>query len=164
VETSKDYGGTTINKKRVIEMVTEKEHTAIYDLFHKLTEAWDSGNGEAYGACFTDDADYVTFQGEHLKGRKEIADVHQELWNGVLRGSSLLGEIKQIRFLTSEVAIFHGLGVVKLRFQKKAPSKRDSINTNVIVKENEEWKIAAFQNGRITKPGLIQKIFMKLSK
>ncbi len=145
-------------------MVLEKEQVAIEELFNKLTEAWDSGNGEAYGSCFTEDADYVTFQGEHLKGRKEIIDVHQELWNGVLRGSNLLGEIKQIRFLSPDVAVFHGLGVVKLRFQKKAPSNRDSINTNVIVKEKAEWKISAFQNGRITKPSWIQKFFMKMSK
>ncbi|RIX50044.1 SgcJ/EcaC family oxidoreductase [Paenibacillus nanensis] len=133
-------------------------------LFGKLKLAWDRGDGEAYGACFTEDADYVTFQGEHLQGRKAIADTHQQLWNNVLRGSTLEGEIKKIHFVTPEFAIFHGLGVVKLRWQKTAPKKRDSINTNVAVKQNGEWKIAAFQNSRITGTGLMQKIFTKFSK
>ncbi|WP_068622269.1 SgcJ/EcaC family oxidoreductase [Paenibacillus tuaregi] len=136
----------------------------IESLFERLKLAWDRGDGEAYGACFTEDADYVTFQGEHLQGRKAIADTHQELWNSVLRGSALEGEIKKIRFITPEIAIFHGLGVVKLRWQKTAPKKRDSINTNIAVKQNGEWKIAAFQNSRISGPGLMQKLFMKLSK
>ncbi len=125
--------------------------------------AWDRGDGEAYGACFTEDADYVTFQGDHLQGRRAIADTHQELWNSVLRGSTLEGEIKKIHFITPELAIFHGLGAVKLKWQKTAPKKRDSINTNVAIKQNGEWKIAAFQNSRISGPSLMQKIFMKVS-
>lgn len=133
-------------------------------LFEKLKLAWDRGDGEAYGACFTEDADYVTFQGEHLQGRKAIADTHQQLWNSVLRGSTLEGEMKKIHFITPEFAIFHALGAVKLRWQKTAPKKRDSINTNVVVKQNGEWKIAAFQNSRVSGPGLMQKIFTKLSK
>ncbi|GIP23163.1 SgcJ/EcaC family oxidoreductase [Paenibacillus sp. J22TS3] len=136
----------------------------IESLFERLKLAWDRGDGEAYGVCFTEDADYVTFQGEHLQGRKAIADTHQELWNSVLRGSALEGEIKKIRFITPEIAIFHGLGVVRLRWQKTAPKKRDSINTNIAVKQNGEWKIAAFQNSRISGPGLMQKLFTKLSK
>ncbi|WP_064745757.1 SgcJ/EcaC family oxidoreductase [Paenibacillus sp. UNC451MF] len=131
--------------------------------FEKLKLAWDRGDGEAYGACFTEDADYVTFQGDHLQGRRAIADTHQELWNSVLRGSTLEGEIKKIHFITPELAIFHGLGAVKLKWQKTAPKKRDSINTNVAIKQNGEWKIAAFQNSRISGPSLMQKIFMKVS-
>ncbi|SHE87615.1 conserved hypothetical protein [Seinonella peptonophila] len=145
-------------------MEKEKEIREIEDLFKKLAIAWDQGDGKAYGLCFTENADYITFQGEHLQGRKEISDTHQKLWEGVLRGSMLEGQIKKIEFLTSEVAVFHGLGVVKLRWQSNAPKKRDSINTNVVVKENGEWKIAAFQNGRIQSPGLMQKIFTLFSK
>lgn len=89
--------------------------------------------------------------------------MHQELWNGVLRGSTLNGEIVKIDFITPELAIFHGWGAVKMRWQKQAPKKRDSINTNVVVKQNGEWRIAAFQNSRISGPGLMQKIFTKMS-
>lgn len=136
----------------------------IESLFRKLKMAWDQGDASAYGSCFTEDADYVTFQGEHLQGREAISDTHQVLWNSVLKGSTLEGEIKNIRFISPEMAVFHGLGVVKLKWQKKAPVKRDSINTNVVVKQNGKWIIAAFQNSRISRPGLMQKIFMKLSK
>jgi uncharacterized protein (TIGR02246 family) len=145
-------------------MPLKQSKAEIEQLFHQLSQAWDQGDDEAFGACFTEDADYVTFQGDYLKGRKEIEKVHQQLWNGILRGSTMHGEIKQIRFLTPDVAIFHGVGAVKLRFHKTAPKKRNSINTNVIVKNNGEWKIAAFQNSRISKPGLMQTLFMKLSK
>lgn len=152
------------NNGRVKVMEMRNGVGEIESLFEKLKLAWNKGDGEAYGACFTEEADYVTFQGVHLQGRKAIAKTHQELWNSVLRGSTLEGELKKVLFVTPELAIFHGLGVVKLRWQKIPPQKRDSINTNVAVKRNGEWKIAAFQNSRISGPGLMQKIFMKLSK
>lgn len=147
-----------------MDMQEAQDRKEIESLFRKLKTAWDQGDEAAYGSCFTEDADYVTFQGEHLQGRKAISDSHKALWNSVLKGSTLEGEIKQIRFLSPETAVFHGLGVVKLRWQKQAPVKRDSINTNVVVKQNGHWVIAAFQNSRISPPGLMQKIFMKFSK
>ncbi|MEI0739780.1 SgcJ/EcaC family oxidoreductase [Paenibacillus sp. JTLBN-2024] len=105
-------------------MENRNQMKEIESLFEKMKLAWGKGDGEAYGACFTEDADYVTFQGEHLQGRKAIADTHQELWNSVLKGSTLEGEIKKIRFVTPDIAIFHGLGVVKLKWQKTAPKKK----------------------------------------
>lgn len=63
----------------------EKDLDAIRELFTALNEAWNNGDGTSYGECFTEDADYVTFIGQHLKGRKQIAEVHQWLFNGPLR-------------------------------------------------------------------------------
>lgn len=141
-----------------------EEIQAIEALFERLKQAWNKGDAGLYGSCFTDEADYVTFQGEHLQGRGAIADVHKALWQGVLKGSKLVGEIKDVRILSEDAAIFHGLGAVKLRWQKAAPKKRDSINTNMLVKQNGEWKIAAFQNSRISGPGLMQRLFTKFGK
>ncbi|MFC0213910.1 SgcJ/EcaC family oxidoreductase [Paenibacillus chartarius] len=160
-----DVGEKNDDKEKMnVVMKHAQDMDEIEFLFQKLKTAWDQGDGTAYGSCFTEDADYVTFQGEHLMGRKAIAESHQELWRSVLRGSTLDGEIKNIRFISPEMAIFHGLGAVKLRWQKNAPSKRDSINTNVVVKQNGKWMIAAFHNSRISGPSLMQKLFMKLSK
>jgi uncharacterized protein (TIGR02246 family) len=126
---------------------------AIHEVFSALSHAWQQGNGKAYSEIFTPDADYVTFFGQHLKGRSEIDHAHQALWNGPLRGSRLIADSNdmKLRFLTPELAIAHATGAVMMRWQKKAPASRDSINTNVLVKQNGEWKIAAFHNCRIKK-------------
>lgn len=138
------------------------DEESLKNLFQAMSKAWNSGDGEAFGACFTGDCDYVTFNGQHLKGRKAIAKVHQELFDGVLKRSKMEGDgIKDIRFLTSEIAIVHGVGAVRLRWQRKAPKGRESINTNVVIKKNGEWKIAAFHNCRIKNPNWVQKLFMK---
>ncbi|HET7578129.1 MAG TPA: SgcJ/EcaC family oxidoreductase [Bacillales bacterium] len=133
------------------------------NLFQAMSTAWNNGDGEAFGTCFTEDCDYVTFNGQHLEGRKAVAEVHQQLFDGVLRGSTMNHDIKDIRFLNSDTAIVHVVGAVKLRWQKSTPKGRDSINTNVAVKRNGVWKITAFHNCRIKGPNWIQKILMKTS-
>ncbi|MFD0617103.1 SgcJ/EcaC family oxidoreductase [Paenibacillus sp. GCM10027629] len=140
-----------------------EDRMAIQDLFNRLAQAWDAGDGAAYGQCFSEDADYVTFSGEHLKGRQDIHTVHQKLWDGVLRGSKLINQDTDmsLRFITPELAIAHATGVVQLRFHKKPPKARQSINTNVLVKIDGEWKVAAFHNCRIKRPNWIQRWMMR---
>ncbi len=130
----------------------EKDMQAMGDLFARLSHAWNEGDGYAYGECFTDDADYVTFMGQHLKGRKQIAEVHQWLFNGPLKGSRLessaISDLRP-RFVTPEVAVVHAHGEAKLSETQSDSGDRDSINTNVLVKQNGTWKITAFHNCRI---------------
>jgi len=137
------------------------DRQAIMQLFAQMSEAWNKGDAESFAACFTDDADYVTFNGSHLKGRREIADVHARLWSGVLRGSLLLGSSQELRFAAPDVALVHAVGAVQLRWQKRPPTRRLSINTNVVLKVNGQWRIAAFHNCRMQQPGWLQRLLVK---
>jgi len=129
-----------------------KDMKGLSDLFAALSDAWNKGDGAAFGDCFTEDADYVTFMGQHLKGKQQIAEVHQWLFQGPLRGSrlesSLLSEVRP-RFITPDVAVIHGIGEAKLADAAQDPNDRGSINTNVVIRQNGEWKITAFHNCRI---------------
>lgn len=130
----------------------EKEIQAMSELFAALSDAWNRGDGAAFGECFTEDADYVTFMGQHLKGREQIADVHQMLFNGPLKGSKLVSSATvelNPRFLTPTVAVVHAIGESTLADAAMDPANRGSINTNVVVKQNGKWKITAFHNCRI---------------
>ncbi|MBU5441095.1 SgcJ/EcaC family oxidoreductase [Paenibacillus sp. MSJ-34] len=133
-------------------MANREDVEAIQALFAKLTDSWNKGDGAAYGDCFTEDADYVTFAGQHLKGRKQIADTHEWLFNGPLKGSVLESRAAsglQPRFITPDVAIVHAIGEARLANPSEDPNDRGSINTNVAVKRNGEWKLTAFHNCRI---------------
>src|SRR5699024_12268193 len=46
----------------------------------------------------------------YLQGRRTIVETHNKLWNGVLKGSVLVGEITKLEFLSPEVVVFHGIG------------------------------------------------------
>lgn len=133
-------------------------------LFHELFSAWCHGDGTAFANCFTEDVDYITFFGQHLKGSKEVESSHQELFNGVLKGSQMQGRIMNIRFLNNELAIVHCIGNTKMPSQKKYSEKRESINTNIVIKQNGKWMITAFHNCRVKEPNFFIKWLMKKGK
>lgn len=133
-------------------MNRDKDERAIRELFNRMSAAWNKGDGRAFAACFTEDVDYITFFGQHLKGREAVAVAHQQLFDGIMKGSTLSGAdgITRMRFLTPDVAVVHAVGSIKMRWQVRPSKRRASINTNILVKDDHgAWLISAFQNTRI---------------
>jgi uncharacterized protein (TIGR02246 family) len=128
---------------------TSEEAEEIRRLAHRLFEAWNRGDGSAYASHFTEDSDYIAFDGTHLKGRQANAEHHQKLFDTWLKGSVLEGRVKDIRLVRPDVAVVHLGGGVRLRWQSKVAPGRQSIQTLVAVKDGGEWKFTAFQNTRL---------------
>jgi uncharacterized protein (TIGR02246 family) len=118
-------------------------------LHQRMLDAWDSGDGEAFAAPFRDDAVFVGFDGSAMRGREQIATVHQELFDRWLKGSRLVEECTEVRFAGPEVAIVHATGGTVLRGKSQPAPERDSIQTLVALREAGEWSFVSFQNTRI---------------
>lgn len=131
------------------ETTHQTDEARILALFEGLLEDWGRGDGEAYGSRFTEDADYVAFDGTLTRGRAEISASHQELFDRWLKGSRLTGRILGIKFLAPDVALVHAIGGTVMRGQTKPSPERDSIQTLVVVREGDEWRFAAFHNARV---------------
>ncbi len=141
------------------------DEAMVRHLFDQLIACWNRGDGYAYAALFTEDSDYVAFDGTHFRGRQANAQNHQKLFDTFLKGSTLEGqEINRLRFLTSDVALLHTTGTVKLRWQSKPAPGRRSIQTLVAVRESEGWRFAAFHNTRIQKRTLVGTLLLMLGK
>lgn len=125
---------------------------AVQAVFDRLTDAWNRGDGAAYGALFTADADYIDVTGTHTRGGAAIGRTHQFLFDGPLKGSRLgeNGNIADaVQFLAPDVALVIGGGGSRLAGQAEAPPDRQSVNTTVLVKRDGAWRIRAFQNNRV---------------
>jgi uncharacterized protein (TIGR02246 family) len=125
------------------------DEPAVRDLYQQLLDGWNQGSGAAFAAAFMEDGDLVAFDGTHFKGRREIAPFHQELFDKWLKGTRLVGKVKSVRFLTPDVAVMHCIGSTVMRGESEPSPERDSIQTLVVTRQNDEWRIAAFQNTRI---------------
>jgi len=126
---------------------------ALRALVLRLFDCWNRADAWAYAALFTEDSDYVAFDGTHLRGRQANARLHQALFAGFfLRGSVLEGEVESIRFPAPGVAILHVSGGVRLRWQSRARADRRSRQTLVALQEDGAWAFTAFHNARIQKP------------
>ena len=125
------------------------DEAAVRDLYRELMDGWNRGSGEAFAAVFTEDGDLIGFDGTHLKGRAEIATFHQELFDKWLKGTRLVGRVKDVRFLSSDVALMHAVGSTVMRGKTEPASERDSIQTLIATRPSGEWRLAAFQNTRL---------------
>jgi uncharacterized protein (TIGR02246 family) len=125
------------------------DEAAIRELFGLLLDDWGKGDGEAYGSRFTEDADYVAFDGTRTTGRREISASHQRLFDKFLKGTRLTGRILSIKFPSPDVALIHATGGTVMRGKTKPSPERDSIQTLVAVREGAEWRFGAFHNTRV---------------
>ena len=114
------------------------DEIAIRSLIARLHDAWARGDSKAYAACFTVNSDYITFNGIHLHGRSENAELHGALFRRVLRGTKLSAEVEGLELLSREVALV-----------RTADNRKKSYQTYVLVKNEADWLIRSFQNTRV---------------
>ncbi|MEG4070178.1 SgcJ/EcaC family oxidoreductase [Microcoleus sp. Pol11C2] len=87
---------------------TTADESAICDFLHQMIDAWNRGSGEDFGAPFSETADFIAFEGTHLKGRKEIAEFNQQAFDTVVNGTRLEGEVNFVHFLNPQLALMSG--------------------------------------------------------
>ena len=47
----------------------DEKVVAIRTLYKQMLDGWNSGSGDAFARPFTDDSDFIGFDGTHMKGR-----------------------------------------------------------------------------------------------
>lgn len=118
---------------------------AVREVLNGLSDPWDRGDGPGYASVFTDEASYVTIDGTTYRGRADIARGHQDIFDTFFKGSTLHGHVLDVRFVAPDVAVALRTGSVQTAEQPQPPSP-ESVQTFVVVKQDRDWKIAAFQN------------------
>ena len=130
-------------------------------LLDALTEAWNTGDATAYAGLFTGDADYITFFGLLMEGRRAIEESHRALFDGPLKGSRIgfgpeagsgQGDGVRIRALGPGVALVVARGGLMFPGQEAPDPDRGSVITLTAVRGAEGWRFASFQNTRIGTP------------
>ena len=56
-------------------MGSSNDKEAIRAIYQQKIDGWNSGNGKAFAAPYTDVTDYIGLDGTYLKGRQEIASL-----------------------------------------------------------------------------------------
>ncbi|MBF6272678.1 DUF4440 domain-containing protein [Nocardia sp. 852002-20019_SCH5090214] len=122
--------------------MTATDTTAIRALIERSRDAWNRGDGAAYGACFTADATDVTYLGSVYHGGSEIGSAHQALFDSFLKGTRLTVDIVEIRHYGSDTAVV----VTRGESAKGQAKKLGKLATYTVVRESDgRWRIAAVQ-------------------
>ena len=124
-------------------MTVDRE--SVERIVKELEAAWNAADGARFGVPFTDDADFVTIRGEHMRSREAIAKGHQGIFDTIYKGSTVRYE------LSSTGPIAPGAAVAHVKTELKAPigplaGTHNSLFTIVLVQQQSDWRIAAFHN------------------
>ncbi|MCE7981507.1 MAG: SgcJ/EcaC family oxidoreductase [Caldilinea sp. CFX5] len=142
------YTGFVIESNQPATNHTEDE-SAVRHLFQQLMAAWAAGDADAYGALFTEDADYIAFDGVNAKGRAAIVASHKPLFERFLKGSYLTGDLVSLRKLAPNVILAHAVGSIVDPGRSTPKPERLSSQTLIAVQEQDEWRFRAFHNTRV---------------
>ena len=129
------------------------DESAVRALLQKCIEGWNKGSGEAFAAQFAEDSDFVTANGMHLKGRKQNASHHQQIFDTFFKGTRLWAQVKSVRFLRPDVALLHTSGTILKPGESDASPEPVSIQTLTVSKHGNEWLIDAFHIVPIQRQG-----------
>lgn len=132
------------------------ERRAILKLGQDLQDTWNRGDATGYASLFTDDADFVAWNGLYGRGRRAIEEAHRQLFAGPLAGSRMVlvdddpasRPPQSLRFLRPDVAIMVITGVVTRADESATGQEHKSVQTFVLSKDATCWRVAAFQNTR----------------
>jgi uncharacterized protein (TIGR02246 family) len=114
-----------------------------------LGEAWNRGDSPSYAALFTDDCDYIGFDGTHVTGRAATARHHQKLFDSVMFGSRLRLADITIRFVTPDLALIHADASLSMPWQSADARKHRWLQSYIVVRNDDGWRIAAFQSAEV---------------
>ena len=123
------------------------DEDAIRAILHRMIEAWNAGDGTAFAAPFTDEVDFVVWEGTHLEGRQELAVFTQQIFDTVVKGSRLEGEVKFVRLLSPTLAVMHSVVRMTLVGQTNLPS-RHFMELIVVTKRDGQWRGQSLMNAR----------------
>ncbi len=112
-------------------------------------DAWFREDGPGFAASFTEDADVVTFNGDHLSTREGIATGMQFYFDNYMEPTRIHTIDEHIRFAGPNLAVIVRTGCLVVPTETTCRPDSMSRNTNVMVKRHGRWQQESFQNTRI---------------
>ena len=118
--------------------------TAAETVMERLENAWNAGDGAAFGAPFAPDADFVTIRGE-LHSGESIAAGHQRIFDTIYAGSTVRYTVLGTRTLDDRVILAHVRGNLSVPAGPLA-GEAEALASVVLVRDGDDHRIAAFHN------------------
>ena len=134
---------------------------AIRNILIEETDSWNMGDAESYSRHFAEEGTFTNILGLFSKGHNGFLVRHEQIFNGVFRGTEMRQDVVSIKFLRPDVAIVETLTWVK-GFSEDGPPEGTYLDDKgrlrtrllqVMVREGSDWKISACHNVDI-KPGV----------
>ncbi len=124
-----------------------KEQAALQKAAENFVAAFNKGDAKAVGEFFSADADLVTQQGHHLKGRKAIEAMYQSFFKDI-KGAKLYLRVESLRVARGDIAFEDGESEVVTKDQPPMAGRY----AVVWVKDEGKWVMESVRESVATPP------------
>ena len=122
---------------------SKADQRAVLDVLKGVYEAWEANDAEAFVADYFDDASVVQ-PGVYRKNRQEIQSSMAGAFAGPLKGSRVIDQPQDVRFLSEDAAIVISEGGILFPGQDSVSSEGRVRATWVLAKRDNRWFVAAY--------------------
>lgn len=131
------------NTKTAKAAITDK--TVLKSLYKRLIDSWNEMDSETYASLFIENGNIIGFDGSQANGREEIHG-HLSAIFADHEPAKFITIIREIRFLSPGVGLLRAVAGMSSRGQNKINPATNAIQSLVAVKEDDQFRIAIFQN------------------
>ena len=121
------------------------------EVLGRLEQAWNEGDGGAFGAVYTDDATFVTIRGDWATGRPAIAQGHAEIFRTIYAGSTNRMQLVTVRELGDDAILASSTSTLTSPTGPLAGTAH-ARSTSLIVRDDGDpagWRVAATHNTHV---------------
>jgi uncharacterized protein (TIGR02246 family) len=127
------------------EFTGEKEKAAL-SVPLRLVAAWAKNDATGVADVFTEDGILILPGDVYKTNREEIRAFMAAAYAGPFKGSGVTGRPVDVRFVSDDIALLRTEGGILAEGQTEIAPELAVLSTWVVVQQNGEWKLAAYQN------------------
>ena len=125
------------------------DEQVIQGILQNLENAWNRYDSVGFADAFVEDANFIHIFGGQLDGRPAIEAAHRHIFDTIYKDSHASFALQSIRFLRPDIAVVFARAQVKFKEGDQA-REIETRPTLVLAKEQDKWRIVAFQNTKIS--------------
>jgi uncharacterized protein (TIGR02246 family) len=118
---------------------------AVLGVLDSFYRAWAAADTDAMAELYTPDATALSVRFQHA-GRDQIRAYFEAGFAGRLAGTTAVDEPRSVRLLGADAAVVVSDGGVLMPGETSVPADRRQTATWVLVRQDGEWRIAAYHN------------------
>jgi uncharacterized protein (TIGR02246 family) len=121
------------------------EEKAIRLIYQNLLQAWNNMNAKEYAGLFAKDANLVGFDGSIANGREQILSHLSTVFESHKTGK-YVSLVREVKFLDDSIAVLRAAAGMVPAGQKDINPAINAIQTAILQKQGEKYRIVLFQN------------------